>query len=182
MRAIVLMDVFETSTGTAWLVNRIVPGFQVFGGLVMNSTYGGMNPRAVKTALYYGSGAKYVSFGTHSTYFQASREGHPVDGVFKPLSEIYPKFKEEELSRAIRIPVDEKPGPELDEILSLISEHKDVYLRTGHVSNEEALRLVELAKEYDIPKIVVASAVTKKMGLRVKSCTSGPAKCERLTW
>lgn len=163
MRAIVYMDVFEMSTGIAWMVNRVVPDFQVFGGLILNTVYGGMNPRAVKTALYYGSGAKYISFGAHSTYYQASREGRLIDGTFHPLSELYPKFKEEELSRCIRIPLNEEPGPELDEILKLIAEHPDVYLNTGHVSKEEALRIVDLAAEYGIKKVLVASAVTKEM-------------------
>jgi hypothetical protein len=161
MRAIVYMDVFEMSNGTAWLVNRQVPDFTTFGGLIMNTVYGGMNPRAVKTALHYGDGAKYVSFGAHSTYAQASKEGHIVDGRFVPLSELYPKFKAEELDRCIRIPVDGDPGPELDEILSLIAERPHVYLNTGHVSVEEALRLVDLSGRYGIQKVLVASTVTK---------------------
>jgi hypothetical protein len=161
MRALVYMDVFEMSNGIAWLVNRHIPDFQTFGGLILNTVYGGMNPRAVKTALHYGDGAKYISFGAHSTYFQAEREGHIVDGTFVPLSTIYPRFKTEELDRCIRIPLDGEPGPELDEILGLIGEHKHVYLNTGHVSVEEALRLVELAPRYGIEKILVASSVTK---------------------
>ena len=161
MRAIVYMDVFEMSNGTSWLVNRAIPDFQTYGGLIMNTIYGGMNPRAVKTALEYGDGAKFISFGAHSTYYQASREGHIKNGKFVPLSELYPKFKNEELDRCIRIPIDEPPGPELDEILSLIAQKPDVYLNTGHVSVEEAMRLIVLAKEYGIKKVLVASTVTK---------------------
>jgi hypothetical protein len=115
----------------------------------------------VKTAIQYGDGAKYISFGAHSTYFQAAREGRMVDGQFVPLSELYPKFKTEELSRCIRIPAGEPPGPELDEILQLIAAHPHIYLNTGHVSVEEALRLVELAKAYGIANVLVASSVTK---------------------
>jgi hypothetical protein len=163
MRAIVYMDVFAMSTGTAWIVSRVVPDFPVFGGIILNTVYGGMNPRAVKTALYYGSGAAYVSFGAHSTYYQAAKEGRRVDGVFVPLSEQYPEFATEELSRAIRIPVDDEPTPELREILTLIADHPHVYLNTGHVSNEEALRLVDLAGEFGIRKVLVASTVTKNM-------------------
>lgn len=163
MRAIVYMDVFAMSTGTAWIVSRVVPDFPVFGGIILNTVYGGMNPRAVKTALYYGSGAAYVSFGAHSTYYQAAKEGRRVDGVFVPLSEQYPEFAREELSRAIRIPVDDEPTPELREILALIADHPHVYLNTGHVSNEEALRLVDLAQEFGIRKVLVASTVTKNM-------------------
>ena len=164
MRAIVYMDVFNWSNGTAWLVSRMVEGIDVFGGIILNTVFGGMNPRAVKTALYFGAGAKFVSFGAHSTYYQASREGHLVDGKFKSLSDIFPKFKEEELSRCIRIPED-KPTKELDEILSLIADHPHVYLNTGHVSNQEAFRLIELARQYGIGKVLVASSVTKNMSI-----------------
>jgi len=161
MRAIVYMDVFEMSNGTAWLVNREVPDFRVYGGLILNTVYGGMNPRAVKTALHYGDGAKYISFGAHSTYYQAAREGRVVGSSFVPLSELYPKFKEEELDRCIKIPVDEAPGEELDEILKLIAANPHVYMITGHVSVEEGVRLVDLAGEYGIKRTVVSSAVTK---------------------
>jgi len=161
MRAIVLLDCFEMSNGTAWLVNRQVPDFKTYGGMLLNTVYGGMNPRAFKTAIYYGDGAKYLNFGTHSTYYQASKEGRIVDGVFKPLSEIYPKFRDEELSRCIRIPVKEPPDPALDEILKLLASHPHIYMDTGHVSVEEAARLIDLKDEYGYEKIVVSSAVTK---------------------
>jgi hypothetical protein len=165
MKAIVFMDVFEMSNGTAWLVNRVVPDFLTYGGLILNTVYGGMNPRAVKTAIQYGAGAKYISFGAHSTYYQAAREGRVVDGEFVPLSELYPQFRTEELDRCIRIPVDTPPPPELDEILQLIAANPDIYLNTGHVSPAEAVRLVDLAGEYGIGRVLVASAVTKEASL-----------------
>lgn len=161
MRGYVLLDVFEMTTGTAWLVNRHVPNFTVWGGIILNTVYGGMNPRAVKTALHYGDGARYIQFGTHCTYYQAAREGRIVDGKFQTLADLYPKFRKEELERAIRIPLDEDPGPELDEILCLLAENPHVYMDTGHVSPEEAIRLVDLKDKYGYKKIVVSSAVTK---------------------
>ena len=160
MQSIVYMDVFEMSNGTAWLVNRVVPDFKVYGGLILNTVYGGMNPRAVKTASNYGDGAKYISFGAHSTYYQAAREGRVIDGKFVPLSELYPKFKTEELDRCISIP-EGAPSPELEEILRLIAANPNVYMITGHVSAEEGVRLVDFAEEYGIKKVVVSSAVTK---------------------
>jgi hypothetical protein len=164
MQSIVYMDVFEMSNGTSWLVNRVVKDFKTYGGLILNTVYGGMNPRSVKTALFYGDGAKYVSFGAHSTYYQASREGRYVDGEFKPLSEIYPKFKKE-LDMCIQIPLDEDPGEDLNEILRLIASNPQVYMITGHVSVQEAIRLVELSKEYEIEKVIVSSAVVKEASL-----------------
>jgi hypothetical protein len=163
MRAIVYMDVFEMSNGTAWLVNRAVPDFRTYGGIILNTVYGGMNPRAVKTALSYGDGAKYVSFGAHSTYYQASREGRLVDGVFTPLSEIYPEFRRE-LETCISIP-EGPPSPELDEILRLVSANPHVYMITGHVDVPEAMRLVDYAGDYGVERVVVSSAVVKEAGL-----------------
>lgn len=161
MQAIVYMDVFEMSNGIAWLVNRVVRDFKTYGGLILNTVYGGMNPRAVKTAIHYGDGAKFVSFGAHSTYFQAAREGRVIDGKFVSLSQLYPKFAEEELARTIRIPLDTPPDPHLDEILQLIAANPHMYLNTGHVSVDEAIRLVDLSAQYGIQKVLVASSVTK---------------------
>ena len=42
----------------------------------------------------------------------------------------------------------------------MISDHPKVFLNTGHVSPDEAIRLVELAQEYGIGKVLVATAVT----------------------
>jgi len=164
MRAIVYMDVFEMSNGTSWLVNKIVPNFHTYGGIILNTIYGGLNPRAVKTALNYGEGAKYVSFGAHSTFFQASREGRFQDGRFIPLSEIYPKFKDE-LKTTIKIPIDGSIDQKLNEILELISSYPEIYMITGHTSVPEAIKLVELGKDYGIKNIIVSSAVTKEASI-----------------
>ncbi len=163
MRAYVIMDVFNLTTGIAWLVNQVVQGIDVYGGIILNTVYGGMNPRAVKTAVYYGSGARYISFGAHSTYYQAYKEGrYDEDGKWILLREKYPKFVQEELSRCIRIP-EGKPTPELAEILEVIAANPQIYLVTGHVSNQEAFRLIELSKEYGIKKVLVSNAVVENM-------------------
>jgi hypothetical protein len=120
-----------------------------------------MNPRAFKTAIHYGDGAKYLDFGAHSTYYQAAKEGRVVDGKFVPLSELYPKFRKEELERAIRIPVEGDPGPKLDEMLTLLAQNPHIYMDTGHVSTEEAIRLLELKEDYGYERVVVSSSVTK---------------------
>lgn len=165
MRALVYMDVFKESSGTAWMVQRTMPGIEVFGGIILCSNYDGLNPRAVKTALSYGKGAKFVSFGAHSTHYLVSREGSLVDGKATPYKDIYPEFAAEELPRAIHIPLSEPPSAELQEILSLIAEHPEVYLNTGHVSVAEALRLIELARDFGIHRVLVAHFVRKRMTL-----------------
>ena len=163
MRAIVYMDVFMNSSGTAWLVKQRVPGIEVFGGLLLNTCHGGLNPRAVKTAIQYGTGASFVSFGTHSTYFQASREARLVDGKPVAFHDLYPEFAQEELSRAIRIPLEDPISAELEEILELVGRNQQMFLNTGHVSGEEALRVVDLAQDFGIEKILVASLAVDDM-------------------
>ena len=93
MRAVVFYDhTLGNSAGTAYLVQRKVPEIEVYGGLILTSCLGGMNPRSVKTALHYGAGARFIHFGAHCTYHMASREGAYVEGKpipFKdPLSEV----------------------------------------------------------------------------------------------
>ena len=163
MRAIVLMDVFQMSSGTAWIANRAVEGMDVYGGIILNTCYGGMNPRAVKTALQYGvDTCRFISFGAHSTYHEAVNEGRYEDGEWILLKDRYPDFAEEELSRAIRIPGDSVPR-ELAEILEIIAENPDIYLVTGHVSAEEGIRLTELALEYGISKVLISDPVVNAM-------------------
>jgi hypothetical protein len=168
MKAIVYYDVFGWASGTAWMVNRHVKGIQTFGGYLMNSCHGGMNPRAVKTALAMGDGCRFISFGSHCTRHSALRESTLINGKLVPFHEAFPKFAKEELSRAVKVDLDDPVGPELDEILSMIAEHGEVYLNTGHVSQEEALRLVELAERYKIRKVLIPHPVRGQMPVEIQ--------------
>lgn len=156
MRALVYYDVFGGASGTAWLVNRHVPGIQTFGAYLMNSGHGGLHPRAIRTALHLEGGCRMISFGSHCTYHQASRESTIIDGKAVPLHEAYPKFAREELSRAVRIPTEGSIPDELAEILEMVAQHPEVYLNTGHVSHDEVFRIVELSAEYGIDKVLVS--------------------------
>lgn len=165
MRALVYMDVFKESAGTAWIVQRQISGINLFGGLIISSNYDGLNLRSIKTALDYGAGAKFVSLGAHSTHYLVSREGKMVDGIAMPYKDLYPKFAQEELSRAVRVPI-EDPIPEAwEDLFGLLAEHPDVYLNTGHVSAEEALRVVELAQRFGIKRVLVAHFARRRMTL-----------------
>src|SRR5215218_2225197 len=54
MRALVLKCHHESTVSRAYLVQRVVPGIRVFGGVVLNSYVGGINPAAVEAALRLG--------------------------------------------------------------------------------------------------------------------------------
>ena len=156
MRAIVYYDVFGNSAGTSWLVSRKTTGIDVFGGLILSTCQGGLNPRAVKTALFYGSGARFVSFGAHSTRYQANLESRVVDGKLVPIKDVYPAFAEKELLNTISIPLKDPVPWQLQDILKMVADRPEVYLNTGHVSKAEALRVIELADRYGIEKVLLA--------------------------
>ena len=48
MRAIVLKNHYEWTSGLAYIVRKAVPGIVVFGGLDLNLPVGGINPVAVE--------------------------------------------------------------------------------------------------------------------------------------
>ena len=47
MKAVVLKNHFGSTAARAVLVNKIVPQIEVFGGIVLNHSVGGINPQAV---------------------------------------------------------------------------------------------------------------------------------------
>jgi hypothetical protein len=165
MRAIVYLDVFKESAGTAWLVSRAVDGIAVFGGLILASNHGGLNPRAVKTALRYGAGARFVSLGAHSTRYLVEREGRIVDGGVIPYARSSPAFAASELPRSIDVPLTGSPPAALREVLALIADHPHAFLNTGHHAPETALRIVELARAAGIARVLVAHFPRRRMTL-----------------
>ena len=156
MRAIVFYDVFGWASGTAWLVNRHVEGIKTFGGYLMNSCHGGLNPRAVLTALHMEEGCRFISFGSHCTHFQASFESTVIDGQLVPLKDAFPDFRERELSVAVRIPLEDPIPSALHEIFEMIAAKPEVYLNTGHVSGPEVMRILDLAERFGIRKVLIA--------------------------
>src|ERR1700754_1584815 len=61
MRAVVFKNHYEPTASTAYLVQKVVPGIQSFGGIDLNLSVGGMNPVAVeKMALTTGKRGRFV--------------------------------------------------------------------------------------------------------------------------
>src|SRR5579863_461523 len=48
MRGLVLKNHFDPTATMAYIVRKEVPGIEVFGGLVLNRSVGGVNPAAVE--------------------------------------------------------------------------------------------------------------------------------------
>ena len=51
MRGIVLKNHYEPTASLAYIVRKDVPGIEVFGGISLDLTVGGVNPAAVESAI-----------------------------------------------------------------------------------------------------------------------------------
>jgi len=147
MRGIGLMDNFANSSGLAALACRELADLQVdvFGGLIMEPPAGGVSADAVRIALGYGyrpgDGARFISLPTHHTRNIARLERRS------------PQYVE----GCLEIPQrGDLPEP-LPEILDLVAAH-DVVLNAGHISGPEAVRLVEVARDRGVQRILVPAS------------------------
>lgn len=144
MKGVVLKIHEGCSCARAYLAKKMT-GINVYGGLCLNSSVGGLNPAAVETSLKMG--AKIVWLPTLSAYehrqFFSSTEGAKFGFPLKGMGE------------GLKILGDNnKLKDSVYQILELIKEY-DAVIATGHVSIEEVFKLVEVAtKELFLEKII----------------------------
>lgn len=139
MRVIVLKNHFAPTASDAYLVHKVVPGIQVFGGIDLNLSVGGMNPAAVeKMALTTGHLGKLVWMATYDTYAQVmkAKEQRPYVAVSRN-GELLPETKA---------------------VIAMIAKY-DLVMATGHNSPEDDLLLIQEARKQGVKEIVVTHAM-----------------------
>ncbi|MBT3254903.1 MAG: hypothetical protein HN366_00395 [Deltaproteobacteria bacterium] len=142
MAAILIKNHFTETAGRARLATDAT-GFNVFGGIALNLSVGGLNPHAVRAALKLG--AKTVWLPTlHSRKFVANKShvANLAGEIGSDLKGLYVLQEDGSLK------------DELYPIFDLIIEN-DSSLATGHVSIEEAKVVVREAAKRGVKKIVV---------------------------
>jgi hypothetical protein len=147
MRAIVFKNHFEPTASTAYLVHKVVPGIQVFGGIDLNLSVGGMNPAAVeKMALTTGGLGKFVWMATYDTHAQvmAAKEQRPYVAVSR----------------------DGELLPETKAVIAMIAKYHLV-MATGHNSSEESLMLLREARKQGVTHLVVTHAMLTPIHMTV---------------
>ena len=133
MRGLVFKEHTTETASWAYLVSQMVPGIELFGGIVLNRAVGGINPVAVEAmALTRGGRGRVVYMPTVDAEYR-SNPGTPG-----------------------KVPVSRNGQllPEVQEVLKVMAKH-DLGLSTGHVSPEEALMLIRAAKAAGVNKIYV---------------------------
>jgi len=125
MRGIVLKEHHTETAGWAYLVSQMVPGVEVFGGIVLNIAVEAM-------ALSRGGRGRVVYMPT-------------VDAAAARVPNA---------ANAVAVSRNGQLLPETLEVLKVIAKH-DLGLSTGHVTTEEALMLIRAAKAAGVNKIYV---------------------------
>ena len=139
MRAIVLKNHYDPTGGLAYIVRKEVPGLEVFGGVDLNLTVGGMNPAAVEHMTQVSGGwGRFVWMSTFDAENQVrySKENRPFVSASRN-GELLPEVKQ---------------------VIAVIAKH-GLVLATGHVSPEEALMLLREGRRQGVQHMIVTHAM-----------------------
>src|SRR5438874_10721226 len=135
MRGMVLKNHYEPTASLAYLVRKEVPGIELFGGIALNLTVGGVNPAAVeRMTRIKGGWGRVVWMPTFDAENQVrfSKENRPFVSVSKGGQLL----------------------PEVKQVIGIIKRY-NLMLETGHSSPEEGLMLVREARKQGVEHVVV---------------------------
>jgi Family of unknown function (DUF6282) len=149
MKAVVLKNHFMSTAARAVLVNKIVPDIEVFGGIVLNHSVGGINPQAVEAM--HRIGGKYgkvvwlptVDAAYHLQVFHKSGIG-------------------------IKVAKNGKILPETEAVLQMVA-RDNLVLETGHISPEEVMAVVGRSHFLSIKNILITHAMADVPGLSLEN-------------
>ena len=147
IRCLVLKNHYESTASLAYLVRKVVPGIELFGGIALNRTVGGVNPAAVERMTKVKGGWGRV--------------------VWMPTFDAENQVRYSKGNRPF-VPVSRNGAllPEVKEVLALIARH-NLTLATGHSTPAEDLMLVREARRLGVRSIVVTHAMLPPVRMNV---------------
>lgn len=147
MRAIVLKNHYEPTASLAYIVRKEVPGIEVFGGISLDLTVGGVNPAAVEwmTKVKGGYG-RVVWLPTYDSEHQVTSSGE-----HRPFA---------------RVVKDGHVVPEVVKVIEIVARH-NLVLETGHSSPAEALLIIREARRLGVQNIMVTHAMSPEVNMSV---------------
>src|SRR5439155_16086586 len=140
MRGIVLKNHYDPTAGLAFLARKQTPGLEVFGGIDLNLTVGGMNPAAVEHLTQVAGGwGRLVWMSTFDAENQVrfSKENRPF----------------------VRVSRDSELLPETKAVIATIAKHPLLVMATGHVSADEGILLLREGRRQNVEHMVVTHAI-----------------------
>jgi hypothetical protein len=142
MRGLVLKNHWESTAAVAYLVRKEVPGLEVFGGIVLDKSVGGINLEAVKRmTMMKGGYGRVVWLPTIDA--EAFVNYLHIDAPTVPVSK------------------DGHLLPSVLEVIDFIAKNPQLILETGHISGPETMMVIHEAHERGVAHIVA----TNPMGI-----------------
>jgi len=147
MRAIVLKNHYEPTASLAYIVRKEVPGVEVFGGISLDLTVGGVNPAAVEwmTKVKGGYG-KVIWMPTFDSENQVTSSGQK-----RPFA---------------RVAKNGKLVPEAVQVIGIAAKN-NLVLETGHSSPTEALLIIREAKRQGVQNVLVTHAISESVRMSI---------------
>jgi hypothetical protein len=146
MRGILIKNHISETASRAALVMKVVPGIEVFGGIVLSKAVGGINPDAVEWMhRIYGGRGKVVWLPT----FESDKH---VKTLSKPDAV------------GLTVAPNAVVSPEMEAILKIIA-RENLVLATGHVHPEEIIAVVKKGKELGVRNFIITHGLTNVPGL-----------------
>jgi Family of unknown function (DUF6282) len=155
MRALVLKNHYEPTASLAYMVRKVVPGIEIFGGIDLNRTVGGVNPAAVeRMTMMKGGYGRVVWMPTFDAQNQVrySKENRPFVAVSKDGALL----------------------PEVKRVIALVAKH-NMTLETGHSAPEEGLMILREAREQGVRHMVVTHAMLAPVLMSVEQMRQAAA-------
>jgi hypothetical protein len=147
MRGLVLKNHYESTAALAYIVRKEVPGIEIFGGIDLNLTVGGVNPAAVeRMVLMKGGWGKVVWMPTFDNENQVK-----YDKQSRPF---------------VSISKDGHLLPEVLQVIDIVARHQ-LTLETGHSSAEDGLLIVHEAHQRGAQHIVVTHAMAPQIAMTI---------------
>ncbi|MBM3777977.1 MAG: hypothetical protein FJW23_07010 [Acidimicrobiia bacterium] len=137
LRGFVIKNHYESTAAVAYLVQKELPGADVFGGIVLNRNQGGINLAAVE-------------------YMATQIKGKPFRIVWMPTydSENAVRRSDRPDRPFVRVSQNGQLVPEVREMIGLIAKH-DLVLATGHLTPEEGLMVVREGRKQGVKHMIV---------------------------
>ena len=151
MGGLVFKDHHTTTADRARIARQVVPGVNLFGGIVLNYSVGGLNPEAVDKAIKLG--AKIIWMPSVDAAYTVKKVVLTNETPW--LEPFVSLHRPEDGISVFKGGLDgSELVPEIREILKLIAD-ADIILDTCHLCAREAFALVKEAKRMEISKIIV---------------------------
>src|SRR5947207_10361692 len=147
MRGLVLKNHYESTAALAYVVRKEVPGIEIFGGIDLNLTVGGINPAAVeRMTMMKGGWGRVVWMPTFDAENQVrdSKENRPFVSVAKNGDLL----------------------PDVKRVIAIVKQH-NLTLETGHSSPAEGLMIVREARKQGVEHVVVTHATRPPVRMSV---------------